>query len=936
MKKFIKRFLKIFGIFLLLLIAILIAIPFLFKGKILNIAKTQINKNINAKANFKDLNLSVFKSFPDLRVQLDSLSVVGIENFENDTLVAFKSFAADLNILSLMGDEIKINAVILDHPKISGKVLKDGEANWDIAKDSATTKKDSTPSEPTKFKIALKKLEIIEARISYDDQKMRVWANLENFNFKLKGDLSQDNTNLDILLKIASLSVKNAGISYLTKTKLEFLAKIDADLKNKIFVFKDNKFSVNEIHLGFNGKVEIPDTTNKVFDLTFEAKKTDFRDVLSLIPAIFLKDFQGLQTAGKFAFNGFLKGTLNAKNIPAFGLTLNVENAMFKYPALPKSAEKINISVKIEGKGGDGKNNIVDVSKFHVELGGNPVDANLHVETSAADVALKGKIDGKLDLATMKDIIPLENMEMTGLISTNLNFDGKLSDIEKKQFELFKADGKVEVTNYLLKGKDIPQTVNISQMLLFFTPQFVKLENLDVKMGASDFQLKGNVDNILGYVFKNQTLAGNFAFTSQMLNLNEFLSKEKSQETKKDTSTSTLQAPEVPTNLDFKLSSNLKKVIFDKIEISEILGLIEIKDGKLSLNNLKMNLLKGSMLMSGSYNSKNISKPEVNFALNIENFDIPETFKTFNTVQKLAPVAKNCAGNISLGITFETFLDSHLSPLFETFNGKGNLRSRDIKLTDSKFFNLLAENTKMSQFKNPSLQNLNMFFVIKNGNIEIEPTKIKIANIETEFSGTQRLDQTVNYQAKTNVPKELASKILNNLPLNLPKKDVEITILIGGTVTEPKVTSIKSSLTDDVKDVVKDKIDEEKEKLKKKAKAEADKIRAEGKAKADKIVAEAKVKAQQAEDLARKEADNILQKANQEADKLVNKAPNAFAKEAAKVAAKKVKDEARKKADQIIQSAANKAQDGVREAQRQADNVNQEAERRAKDVENKY
>ena len=63
-----KKFLKITAIVLAVLVILIIIVPFAFQGKIIKIAKEQINKNVNAKVDFDKLKLSLWKSFPNVNV----------------------------------------------------------------------------------------------------------------------------------------------------------------------------------------------------------------------------------------------------------------------------------------------------------------------------------------------------------------------------------------------------------------------------------------------------------------------------------------------------------------------------------------------------------------------------------------------------------------------------------------------------------------------------------------------------------------------------------------------------------------------------------------------------------------------------------------------------------------------------------------------------
>jgi uncharacterized protein involved in outer membrane biogenesis len=102
MKKALKKVFKGIAILLVALILLIIFIPIIFKGKINQIVKEQANANLNAKLEFADLSLSLIRSFPALSVRIDELSLSGINEFENDTLVKFNYFQTDLNLGSVI------------------------------------------------------------------------------------------------------------------------------------------------------------------------------------------------------------------------------------------------------------------------------------------------------------------------------------------------------------------------------------------------------------------------------------------------------------------------------------------------------------------------------------------------------------------------------------------------------------------------------------------------------------------------------------------------------------------------------------------------------------------------------------------------------------------------------------------------------------------
>ena len=148
---------------LLIILTSAVAVPFLFKDKIIALAKEEISTQLNAKVDFKDVDLSLLNNilnFPNIALSMDGLTIVGIAPFEGDTLLQVGNTKASLDLMSVIkGEQYQINTIAMDGPRIHALVLKNGKANWDITKPSAdTVAKTEEASAP--FKMTLKNFEI--------------------------------------------------------------------------------------------------------------------------------------------------------------------------------------------------------------------------------------------------------------------------------------------------------------------------------------------------------------------------------------------------------------------------------------------------------------------------------------------------------------------------------------------------------------------------------------------------------------------------------------------------------------------------------------------------------------------------------------------------------------------------------------------------------
>ncbi|MBC7425141.1 MAG: AsmA family protein, partial [Bacteroidia bacterium] len=752
-----KKFLKITGITLLVLIIFLAAAPFLFKGKILNLIRTEANKNLNATVNFSDdISLGIFRSFPNLSLGLNNVSVVGKDTFNGDTLVYLPELRATLNLMSVIkGDKIEIRSIYMKDPIINLLVLKNGKANWDIAKADSTKPADPADT-ASKFKLGLEKLQIDNGNLVYDDQSMPFYTALRNFDHTLKGDFTQDVFLLETKTVAQKMTIGYGGIEYLHNVMTDIKADIDMDMKNMKFTFRDNIFILNQLNLAADGFLDL-NGDNMDMDMKFAAKKTEFKNILSLVPAVFTKDYDKAKISGKMAFDGFVKGTMTETTIPGFGINLMVENGFFQYPDLPKSLSDVNLKLNVINKGNTVDNTVVDLSRFHMVMAGEPFDARLLVKTPTSNMYLDGAVKGKVMLDEFRNMMPLDaGTKLSGLINADVNFKGYMSAIEKGQYENFNAAGTLGINDLIYSDPvSLPQGMKISEMALNFNPATVKMPVLKGTIGMSDFATNGEVNNIFGYMLKDQTLQGNLNLNSNYFNINEFLSDDKAKETPAAADTVKMQAFEVPANIDFVINTAVKKMIYDNLVMNDFMGNVTLRNQQLLLNNVETNLLGGNIIMNGAYDARNPKFPFSDLDLKITKMDIAKTFEYFNTVKTLLPIAQYTTGLLSANINLSNNYNNDLSVAYPTVNGLMGISIGDAAINDFKILNIIAEKLKMPRLKNLALKDLKFRLQLDKGKVILDSMILPMwQGAKAKITGYSSLDKSINYIAKLTIPRK--------------------------------------------------------------------------------------------------------------------------------------------------------------------------------------
>ncbi len=459
-----KKSLKIIGIIFLTLIIAAFAVPILFKKQITNLVKEEINNNLTAKVDFSNVRLSLFRHFPKLSISIKDLSVVGTGEFIGDTLLASKILDASVNIISVIkGENINVSGVFLESPRIRALVNKEGKASWEIAKEDSvkTPGPDTTTSA---FRMTLQKYKIKDGYIYYNDVSSNMSAEISGLNHEGSGDFTQDEFTLSTLTKAESASFTYAAIPYLANTKTNIGADIKINTNTNTYTFKTDDIILNNLKVSADGLFQLVNDSTYNMDITFKSPSNDFKDILSLVPAVYKTDFDKIKTSGSALFNGFVKGTYSPQQIPAYDLNLEIKDGFFQYPDLPKPVKNIQVDMHVSNPDGKMDNTIIDISKGHLEMDNEPFDFKLIFKNPETSQYVDAVAKGKLDLANVSKFVKLEgNMKLGGLVWADIFAKGNLSALQNQQ-GAFTAGGFLDIKNLFFSSDDFPQPMQNGNM----------------------------------------------------------------------------------------------------------------------------------------------------------------------------------------------------------------------------------------------------------------------------------------------------------------------------------------------------------------------------------------------------------------------------------------------------------------------------------------
>ena len=812
-----KKKVSIIAIVVIVIVAASVAIPYFFKPGILEYAKTALNKQLNANVEVRDLKLSLLRNFPKLSLELRDLSVVGAEgSFRNDTLFSARELRTSTNIKSLFQpSNMELSEIVLQGASIHLIAAANGDVNWELGADDGSTTADTDETEAkSDFRLQLDNVEIRDGVLRYEDRASDMVVLLGGIDFDISGRMFGSVSQLKTTGKVANFNVAYGGINYVANTTLGLTTLLDVDFDKMLFTIAENELLVNRLPLEVSGSFRMPNDTVWV-DMKVASKNSDFENFLALVPPVYEPYLKDIQTTGSATISGTISGSYFGEDYPEIQLLAKVDNGNFRYAGMPEEIKNISAEIVCSKPQGILDKMKVSIGDAHAEIRNNPVDLTLTLSELVSDPFFDATLIGKVNLSDLKNALPIDSVDMSGVVDANIVAQGRYSSVEREAYENIKTDGKVLLTDFGYQSPDLSQKIIVPKGQLDFSPQKINLSHFQLQIGESDFSLTGAVSNYLAYLFSEGTLNGDLNLNSKYTNIDELLrlqindnDAELEPETKTEDAADEILAFDVPPHVNFTLQSAVKKAVFNRVLISDIAGVIKAQNEKLSLENLDMNLLEGSLTLDGSYQNTPQNQPLFDFGVDVSKIDIPTMYNTLSGIRKIVPMAGSSTGKISTDLRIQGNLSPQLGLVSSTINGGGTFSTSDLEIVDSPVFNQLSGILKKEQLRNIKVDDFMANISVTDGNLLLKPFSTRVIGQETTVEGSLNVDNLLSMHIDFMVEREMfgpdIQKILAVIPGNEKIKVLPAGVDIAGPVGGPKVKPDLSKTTKAVTEATKD------------------------------------------------------------------------------------------------------------------------------------
>ena len=966
MKKAIKYFIRFILATLIVIFTLLLIVPYFFKDEIESMVKDQASNYLDADLEFGHISISAISSFPELQVGIAELKLVGKNAFEGVELIHVKQLDLEVDLWKvILNQEYEVKYISLSSPVIQLITLDNGRSNYDIYKtDTLDQEVKKTEKDESPFKFKLDKYELKNAELLYKDDLYQLSVHIDSLDHDGEFVMHADTFDLNTITKASTFNFEYEGVKLIDDVDLEFLFNGAIAFENEdiIFQIRENKTSLNELDLSFNGGINMKQDSYEL-DVRLATIDQSFRHFLSLIPIAYQKDFNNMEIDGEFNFESIFSGIYSENEIPSFDISLEVNNGSAKYPDLNDPIEKIKLSFNAAFPGGSNYDDLqVSLESMNFSFLNSKFDMSFFGNQLISDPFISADLSSNLNLDELSKVYPLDSTIINGNCITDIHIKGNYSSIEKEQYDLFEAGGIFDLTDFEFTSKDLDNSVSIKNLFFEVLPQKINLDKLSLKTGQSDIQLNGEISNYWPFVLRNEKLNGTFTLNSSYLNLDEFIPAYDGASTDSNSLDSMRleaynEVVSVPENIYFRFESNINSLMYDSMPIKKFNGIMKIEDGKINLDQFNMQLFKGQISLNGTYYSVSNKRAKLNMELDIKDISFNESYTYFESIKKYTPLVKYFDGNFSTFLEADVLLNEFYYPVYTEISSKGKLVSDEVQILSNSPFEKLKSYAPNLFGENKKMKDLNLSYSFSDGKFILEETPVKLNNHILSVSGFTSLDQEIRYKIETEMPiNELKnstssfSSLLKETNIGTNKGNIPLTVLVNGDLKNPTYSTslgeLKVDLVEKGKDIITEKVNNVKkealEEAQKKAddiirlaKLKAQQIRDEGESKAKLIEDEAIRNKTKADQKTREEVSKLRNEGYKAADKLIKEAKTPLAKIAAEKTAKKMKSQTDKKADALELKLNTESKKIQNAAFQQAKNLREEANSNADNVENK-
>jgi len=795
--RFILKFIKpiIWGLStLLILVGLLLGLVFIYEDEVKQAIIEKLNQHLNAeiRVDAKNIDLTIIRSFPSTAIDFKDLTCFEPGTSKNrDTLFQAGRISLQFNVMDLFYGKYNINQIDLNQIRLRLKVDKNGHENYIIWK----TNNEKSNNQKVSFQLER--------------------VNLKNIKFYYRN--LQNNTSIDLNMQQADFSGKFNESAYALTSEGEFLANrfkfkgvnylknknviyaIRLDVNKNTYKIEKSELKINEVNIALKGMIENQSDILHA-NLTFSAQNLDVQNTLSLLPESQKKRLSDYEGEGTFYLHGSVSGPLNSNDSPDIQANFGVKKASLKYKPSDLKAEQISFTGSYVNRMG---NEELVLDDIHAVLNANYIRGRYRM-INFNDPYIDTRFNVNANLKELLAFYPIDTItEIQGALKLDAEIKGKLANLKSDFTDVSNySKGHAELNGVNISFKHDKNKWNIPSGKFSLENNNIIAEDLLLKIGTSDLELKGELINFVPWLLKeNQKLMVEAQCHAKYILLDELIF---SPETSSDKNF------ELPENLSFQLNTSIDKIQLGKFTAQNLSGEIGLRDKKVFGEQISCDAMGGKIYLSGIL-EECINEIKIKGEAKLNDIDVKTMMYEMNNFSQNEILDKHVKGKGDFSLDFSSEWDKKwncdLSKLLASFD----LQLEKGELTGYKPLEKLGKFIELKELQQIRFNTLKSHLEIKNRQIEISRTNISSSAINLEFHGTHSFENKIDYHIKLLLSDLLAKRPGKNKELDEelsyteqdPANNRCVFLSMKGDINNPVISYDRKAMKEKIKDDIK-------------------------------------------------------------------------------------------------------------------------------------
>lgn len=348
-------------------------------------------------------------------------------------------------------------------------------------------------------------------------------------------------------------------------------------------------------------------------------------------------------------------------------------------------------------------------------------------------------------------------------VSGNLDYDSVKTELLDRWFPKL----NISLSNGIVYSNQLIMPVEAPRMKVLFTPSLLTITDAQIMVGASDFNLRGQITNLQEWLNNEGLLKGRVNLSSNKTDVYEIMDLVSGfgiDSTAVDKDYEEVANKEddpfiVPLGTDLTLITRIDKAVVGNTDFHSVAGNLRVKDGVLVLDEMGMTCDAATMQLTAMYRSQRKNHLFLGADFHLLNIEVDKLIEMIPAIDTIVPMLSSFKGKAEFHLAAETYLKSDYTPKYSTLRGAAAIEGKDLVLLDSETFSTIAKYLLFNKKTENKVDTMSLELTLFRNEVDLYPFLIQMDKYKAVVQGRYSLVPHYNAHIETLAPIRLALNI---------------------------------------------------------------------------------------------------------------------------------------------------------------------------------